>query len=188
MNKQKAEVATSNEEFTCPLCDAPAFTEWKTHRFPYGEGESQVELQVYLPVRCCSKCEFQYTDWVGEELEHEAVCKHLNLLSPKEIRAIRTKYGMTRAEFAEQTGLGEASIGRWERGELMQSHANDRYLRLLALEDGMSRLRLVLARTYQQSFTASSKPVGNQFRIISINQQTRQHQANFELNPMLKVA
>lgn len=40
---------------------------------------------------------------------------------------------MTRAVFAQVTGLGEATLNRWENGVKIQTLANDRYLRLLAL-------------------------------------------------------
>ena len=38
---------------------------------------------------------------------------------------------MSQAEFARVTGFGEATIGRWENGLVIQNVANDRYLRLL---------------------------------------------------------
>ena len=39
---------------------------------------------------------------------------------------------MTRAAFTRVTGLGEATLNRWENGIMIQTLANDRYLRLLA--------------------------------------------------------
>ena len=38
---------------------------------------------------------------------------------------------MSRADFSRLTGLGEATLNRWENGILIQNAANDRYLRLL---------------------------------------------------------
>ena len=63
------------------------------------------------------------------------------MLTPWEIREIRKKHDLSRAAFAELTGLGAASLGRWETGALIQSLANDRYLRLLAAPGGLSALK-----------------------------------------------
>ena len=52
---------------------------------------------------------------------------------------------MTRARFAQVTGLGEASLNRWENGLTIQTRANDRYLRLLAYPEVMRQLEEVLA-------------------------------------------
>ena len=54
------------------------------------------------------------------------------MLSPEEIKALRERLGKTQQEFAELTGIGEATISRWERGRLLQNRANDNFLRLIA--------------------------------------------------------
>ena len=83
--------------------------------------------------RCvAASCDFQYLDQEAERLKHEAVCQHFGVLSPGEIRRIRESYRMTRAEFAEVTGLGEASLDRWEDGLTIQTQGNDRHIRLVA--------------------------------------------------------
>ena len=85
-----------------------------------------------VPVRRCEDCDFEYLDDEAEQLKHEAVCRHLGVLSPDEIRHIRKGFGMTQAVFAQVTGIGVASLIRWENGLTIQTHAYDRYLRLLA--------------------------------------------------------
>ncbi len=84
-----------------------------------------------VPLRTCTSCGFEFLDEVAEDLKHDATCHHLGLLTPSEIRAIRKQYGLKRHEFAAVTGLGEATIGRWESGAIYQSSANDNFLRLL---------------------------------------------------------
>ena len=59
----------------------------------------------------------------------------------EEIKALREKLGLSRTEFARLTRLGEATIARWERGELIQNAGNDSLLRLLQYEDNVRRLR-----------------------------------------------
>ena len=118
-------------EHQCPLCESPAVTNWQASVYSYGEGDATVDLPVNLPVRVCGACDFEYLDEEGERLQHEAFCQHLGVLAPREIREIRKAHGMTRSQFAELTGFGEASVGRWERGAGVQSLASDHYLRLL---------------------------------------------------------
>ena len=108
--------------------------------FEYGSGKSAVTLQVQLPVRRCDACDFEFLDQDGERIKHEAVCHHLGVLTSTEIREIRKQYGKTRSSFAELTGLGEATLNRWENGVLIQNRANDRYLGLLAMPDIFDRL------------------------------------------------
>ena len=121
------------QESLCVMCGkATATTSWVQHTFKYGAGESAVELSATVPVRSCADCEFEWLDEVGERLQHEAICRHFGVLPPAKIREIRKSHGMTRAKFSEITGLGEASLNRWENGINIQTHANDRYLRLLA--------------------------------------------------------
>ena len=48
-----------------------------------------------------------------------------------QINALRERLGRNQAEFAELTGIGVATLSRWERGRLLQTRALDRYLRVL---------------------------------------------------------
>jgi len=70
----------------------------------------------------------------------EAECRRLGVLTPAEIRALRKGYEMSRAEFARVTGFGEATLARWERGEVIQNTSNDSFLRMLMDGDAMNRL------------------------------------------------
>ena len=65
---------------------------------------------------------------------------------------------MSRAAFAQVSGLGEASLNRWENGLAIQNHANDRYLRLLAHPEIMSRLRSI-QRNGKQKFPLLTRRV-----------------------------
>ena len=129
------------EELTCFDCDSPVGRTWLDHAFTYGIGADAVELTVRLPVHVCPSCGLEFLDHEGQTLRHEAVCAHLGVLSPNEVRGIRKQYGMSRAAFSKVTGLGEATLNRWENGILIQNAANDRYLRLLAESENLRRLR-----------------------------------------------
>ena len=149
----------ANSDDLCPQCGAASVTTlWRHDTFNYGSGDSAVVLHVDLPVRHCSACDFEFLDHEGERLRHEAVCRHLGVLSPAEVRAIRKQHGMTRSAFAQATGLGEATLNHWENGVVVQNLANDRYLRLLAKPDIMSRLHELIARGGVPHAPASESP------------------------------
>jgi putative zinc finger/helix-turn-helix YgiT family protein len=130
------------ERIECPICGAhDVRTTIETDTFSYGDGPEAVELTVRVPVRTCNSCGFQFTDDIAEEVRHKAVCRHFGMMSPKEIQRIRKAYGMSRADFARLTRIGEASLARWESGQLIQSAAYDRFLYLLSFPENLERLK-----------------------------------------------
>ena len=134
--------AIGQQEGSCAQCGAQAVdTVEHRHTFRYGAGESAADLTVDLPVRRCGVCGFEFLDRESERIKLEAICKHLGVLSPSGIRRIREHYGMTQAEFAEVTGLGTATLVRWENGSMNHTRAYDRYIRLLEKPEIMQQLR-----------------------------------------------
>jgi putative zinc finger/helix-turn-helix YgiT family protein len=131
------------EGSVCPECGHVEMeTRWENCPFSYGSGADAVEIVVRLPVRKCRQCSFEFFDEEAEDLRHEAVCHHLGRLTPEQIKALRGKHGFSRVELARLTGLGEATIARWERGELIQNAGNDSLLWLLHYQENLDRLRM----------------------------------------------
>ena len=89
----------------------------------------------------CDDCDFEFTGPGAEVARHEAVCRHLGVMTPAEIRDLRGRYGLSRLTFASITRLGAASIARWEAGSLLQNRAYDSLLYLLCFEDNLRRLQ-----------------------------------------------
>ena len=149
-SKQMMRESTSsadNKGYTCPQCGNTGIsTSIHQDKFIYGTGESALELIVDLPVRHCSTCNFQFLDSEAEEIKHREICRHLGVLPPEAILKIRRKHGFSRAAFAHITGLGEASLGRWEKGINIQNPGNDRYIRLLEHPEVMRQLREIAMR------------------------------------------
>ena len=126
--------------------------------------------------------DFEFLDHEGEQLRHEAVCRHLGVLSPADISDIRKRFGMTRAAFAEVTGLGEATLNRWENGAVVQNlarGANDRYLRLLALPGVMDSLKDLT--TPKRVPSAPHLPSASKFQAITVSDEYLLSQESFEL-------
>ena len=167
------------EPRTCFDCDSPVGKTWLDHTFTYGIGADAAELTVHLPVHVCAACGLEFLDGEAETLKHEAICAHLGVLTPDDIREIRKKYGMSRAAFAKVTGLGEATLNRWENALLIQSAANDRYLRLLKDAANMRTLRRLTA----EPTTPSSATSAGRFRRIKVSPEYLQQQSGFALCP-----
>lgn len=133
---------------TCEMCGSPGLkTELVRNPFTYGVGSDAVELSADIPVHTCETCVVSFTDEAAENIQHDAVCRHLGVLTPDEIHALRRSHDMTRAAFARLTGFGEATLARWERRDVIQNTSCDRYLRLLLYGANVDRLRALVSDT-----------------------------------------
>ena len=164
-----------NTAHICDECGHQVTTTWHDHQFVYGSGDAAAEIGVRLPVRRCDCCDFGYLDEEGERLKHEAVCRHLGVLTPQEIRDIRARLGLSRAGLAELTGIGEASLSRWENGIKIQTLAYDRCLRLLCYT-GIATLLKQIARTPSAPLSQ-----GRKYRFLKVTPVCIQRQASFSL-------
>jgi putative zinc finger/helix-turn-helix YgiT family protein len=128
----------SGETRDCPECGARAvFCCEQPQQVEYLE----TTFVAVVPVWECSNCGFGYLDAKGQEIEHEALCRHIGVLSPRDIRALRERLSLTQEQLAGLTGFGVASIKRWERGALIQNKSADILLRLVGDNYVLSRLQ-----------------------------------------------
>ncbi|MBI1900437.1 MAG: helix-turn-helix domain-containing protein [Planctomycetia bacterium] len=142
--KAPSRIETANgrsEARSCPQCASKRIGTTKApYTFRYGAGREAAEITVAVDVRKCQACGLQFLDDAAEDVKHEAICRHLGVMTPREIRALRRSLRLSRQEFAKLTRLGEATLGRWERGALVQNAANDTLLFLLKFPDNLKRL------------------------------------------------
>jgi len=125
----------------CPNCDSDRVrTERVQQTFGYGAGEAAVELTAWVRAHTCSDCGLVFAGSDAEDARHEAVCRHLGVMTPVEIRELRARLGFSRRRLSEISGLGSASLARWETGRQVPSRGSDRYLRLLAFAENVHRL------------------------------------------------
>lgn len=171
MNKNSKVIPFSKETITCGMCGSSNVkTRQVKDSFEYGSGDSRVFLNAVIPVHSCVKCSFEFTGNKADDLRHEAVCRHLGLLTPEEVRSVRNN--MSKAEFSRQTGIGEASLSRWERGYLLQSEAMDNFLYLLSLPGNLEALK--------DKTSASGRKVSESaFRCIDITDTLMEQKAKF---------
>lgn len=116
----------------CAICgEMAAHASVVRQEFAYLDGNREVVLEADTPVLRCDACGETYAGADAEDAQHEAVCHHLGRLSPREIRALRDRLGITQARLAELTKIGIASIKRWETGNHIQNASLDARLRAL---------------------------------------------------------
>lgn len=126
-----------NDPIECAICcERAAHRTTRQQEFDYRDGRREIPLVALVPVIECMACGEIYTDQGAEEAQHDAVCRHLGRLTPDEIRMLRGRLGVTQAKLASLTGIGIASIKRWEAGSLIQNASLD--ARLRSLEVGSS--------------------------------------------------
>lgn len=138
---------SARSNVTCPSCGQPQACSFvATQRFIYAGADGEVTLSAEIPIIECQACNEAFTGKGAEEIKHAAVCRHLGRLTPAEIRGLRNRLGLTQAGLAERTGIGVASIKRWELGNLIQSASLDAALRsLLASEPDPKVTELIRA-------------------------------------------
>lgn len=156
---------TALSEPSCPNCGSEkTASTLEQESFNYGSGVEHASLTVVVPVIQCSSCGFSFTDHRAEDAKHEVVCRHLQVLSPREIRAIRTSYDLGQSEFADLAGIGRASLARWEGGQLIQNHSSNNLLFLLSFPENLNKLRKRAQALKAQTSAAPSWANKSKFR------------------------
>jgi len=171
----------TSEYISCPECGSGNVkTSEEEYSFPYGVGEYAVNLKPRVPIRTCSDCGFSFLDHFGEGICHEAVCKHLGVMTPSQIKALRGLYELTQAQFSEITKLGEATLSRWERGVVIQNQAYDNYLYLLGFKENFQ-----MVREHGESTELLEQYVGEvgmpQFRELDVDEELLERKSGFKL-------
>lgn len=134
----------------CPDCEAQAACRSvRAQEFTYGRGPEAIALTTEVPIWTCSECGYQFGEGEAEELRHEAVCRHLGVMTPAEIVELRAKLGLTQKQLADLTKVGEASIKRWEAGNVIQNASADLLLRIAADAAGRTMLHRVAQKQRQ---------------------------------------
>ena len=179
---------SKQEVFECPDCGSTQVeTQFVADKFEYGSGANAVELEALVPFRKCNNCGFEYTDYEAEERRHEAICRHLGVMPPASVVALRKGYRLSRLQFAEKTRIGVASLARWETGETIQNAAYDSYLFLLSFPENMRRLE---TQYRVQPITGAVIKVvdfGSKFRVLNDDRANlkREEAEDFLLRPAM---
>ncbi len=146
----------------CPSCGhEPLVAQRIRDEFEYGPEDERVTVVAEaVPVLACPACGETLYGPEAAAIRHQAICRALGLLSPAEIKSIRERFGPDQGDFARLTGIGVATLSRWERGRLLQTRALDRYLRLLDVLPQAAQFLGTLQKPSQQSSGFHLPPEG----------------------------
>ena len=159
----------------CASCGSQSTaTHMEEESFQYGEADATVMLIANVPVHTCEECGFEFTNKTADAIRHDSVCRHLRVMTPTEISKIREGFGFSKAEFARQTGIGEASINRWERGAIIQNAAMDSYLYLLSLRGNLQALR-------ERGHTTHTRSLTQEFQSLVVTEEMKTRSNSFKL-------
>ncbi len=77
----------ADRDLDCAQCGAKTVaTTWTDDALVWGSGDSAATLTVHIPYRSCSSCGCTYLDHEAEDIRHNAVCRHLGVKDPDELR------------------------------------------------------------------------------------------------------
>jgi putative zinc finger/helix-turn-helix YgiT family protein len=126
----------------CPACGKEMLESMvEETSFTYGTGATAVDLSCPVSVHRCSGCGFEFTDSEAEDARDLAVRRYFRVMLPEEIRGIRESNNISRREFGSITRIGEASLARWESGDVIQNAGYDQFLYLLKFPENFQRLK-----------------------------------------------
>ena len=163
---------------TCPDCESQDVSvRWISKEFPYGADADFAMLNATVPVYTCHSCNLCYEDFESETRMHEVVCQHLGVLTPREIKLIRQTYG-SRAEFSNVSGIGDASIARWESGSQIQSAAMDLLLRLLSRPTNRAA---ILSKAIEKRHPSSLMVASSRFSHLKVTPELENEAGQFVL-------
>ncbi|MTI95924.1 MAG: DUF4065 domain-containing protein [Firmicutes bacterium] len=113
--------------YYCPECDQDSDTRVEEQQEVYAVRGENIDLET--AVRICNRCNTPIFDEELDELTIQKVYdkyrKRHKLLSPKEIRAVRERYGLSQRGFATLLKWSPNTVARYETGALPDSaHMN----------------------------------------------------------------
>ncbi len=124
----------SHKDLTCPMCERGTLTP-----VAYSETFQHHGSELYVSGLEGYECECCGADPIFDDQIRRNHTRILDarrradgLLTGEEIRALRDRLGLTQKEASELFGGGANAFSKYERGEVAQSAAMDRLLRLVA--------------------------------------------------------
>jgi putative zinc finger/helix-turn-helix YgiT family protein len=170
---------------SCPTCNIGKLHDKViTERFEFEvDGKTKNVIAENVPVSECDNaaCSERLSGPEAARLRHEAICRTFGLLTPREIQAIRERLGPSQERFAQLTGIGIATISRWERGRLLQNRALDNYLRLVGR--GEENVRFLEERQHAEPLPEPPpNRIKGRFRNLGDQEAVELRKQRFDLN------
>jgi putative zinc finger/helix-turn-helix YgiT family protein len=133
-------------ELRCPVCDTPLKERRIVRQFDFGVGEMKVPVTASVVVQECEDCGAQVeTAETGREME-DAGRRAIGMLVGDDFTGFRQRLGLSFREMSRMTGIGTATLSRWEAGRLRPNRSLDLLMRILRDVRGAAAYALNAAR------------------------------------------
>ena len=131
--RTSTKTATTDERWACLYCGAIT-AHWTTDPIEMDgtDGHYEVEGFTYEHCDACGEDTFDASqvDRILAGAVDLARAEH-DRLCPVDIRELRLALGLTQAQLEAQLGVSAGTVGRWERGTVLQNATADRLMRIL---------------------------------------------------------
>ncbi|HZL07485.1 MAG TPA: type II TA system antitoxin MqsA family protein [Coriobacteriia bacterium] len=117
----------------CPVCGQRAIVV-TSEPIEESAGGRAYLIEGVARSRCTACGEEFFTGRQCEEIATRVTAlarADLGRLSSEEIHELRLELGLTQADLEEQLGVGTGTVGRWERGTVLQGGTADRLMRII---------------------------------------------------------
>jgi len=121
------------EPWVCSVCGANA-AHWSSAPIEMGfrEGPYWVDGFTYEHCDACGESVLEARQLDAIQSAGVALARaDLGRLGSPEVHQLRHDLGLTQAELEAQLGVGSGTVGRWERGTVLQGATADRLMRIL---------------------------------------------------------
>jgi len=128
-------------KLVCPNCEKLELVEPYTHKTTINVKNEpiQVELKLYRCLECGQLIQDPKNPQDELDIAYRIYRQRHHLLQPEEIIAIRKTYDLSQKDLSNLTGIGIATINRYENGSL-QNEAHDTILSLLKNPEAVKEL------------------------------------------------
>jgi putative zinc finger/helix-turn-helix YgiT family protein len=117
----------------CPECASGRLVPFiRDEEFDHDLGDEIIKVRAKgVPVERCNVCGMIASGPDAARVRHEAICAAAGFLTPSEIKTLREQFGWSQKDLADLTGLGMATISRYERGRLLQNRSTNKILQAI---------------------------------------------------------
>jgi len=124
----------ANDRRDCPICGVRSAMRWTDAPLAeeYAEGVVEITGITYQRCEACGETllSAEQARYVEQRVVEQARYD-LDRLPSADIHRLRLDLGLTQAQLEAQLGVGQGTVGRWERGTVLQNATADRLMRVI---------------------------------------------------------
>ena len=131
----------------CPICQNGGLVRAQVERaFEYGVGDMRVPTSAPISVLLCDSCGSQIdTPETGRQME-DAGRRAVGMMVGDDFRSFREGLSLSLREMSRMTGIGTATLSRWESGRLRPNRSLDLLMQILRDVRGAAAFAMARAK------------------------------------------